>query len=225
MQSNNDHLKNEDFISTHPVTSTPIPSSSAIPQGKDKRIINNDDEEIQQDPIQEIMTTPTTSDEKIKIPSLFEIKKEAYEEKISILQENLQKQNCITTKIIPNDNLEREHLAQYFDLYKPVDLSQEALLTNTFMMSTVSSLNTIKDSLHLQIESNVELGQDWKKHIHVLDEYIKSLKSMPWKKALKYSACILTVGAFLWKMGAMRSISQFASSINKCYTDAKYRTH
>jgi len=46
-----------------------------------------------------------------------------------------------------------------------------------------------------------ELANQWKVHLVALDTYIKSLRGVPWMKALKYSACILAALAFLWKWG------------------------
>jgi hypothetical protein len=79
-------------------------------------------------------------------------------------------------------------------------------MTNTVVRATVAHIEEISTRLGANIQKSTELAEEWKQHISALDSYIKSLSTLPWKKILKYTACLLTIGAFLWKMGALRAI-------------------
>lgn len=96
-------------------------------------------------------------------------------------------------------------------LFIAPDFSKEVLLTNVVYKSFVSQMDIINDKLNLEIKKSAELAHDWKVHLIALDSYIKSLESFPWKKALKYSACLLAVMTFLWKIGAYRAIPDFVA--------------
>lgn len=96
--------------------------------------------------------------------------------------------------------------------YKAPDLSVEALLTDTVVKVATAHLDEISTRLGANIQKSTELANEWKLHISALDSYIKTLSTLPFKKTLKYTACLLTIGAFLWKMGALRAIPDFLSS-------------
>jgi len=98
-------------------------------------------------------------------------------------------------------------------IYIPPDLSREALMTDVAMKTFVANIDEIGTLLGKEIKKSTELATAWQSHIKNIDEYIKSLSGMPWKKLLTYSACILTIGAFIYKMAAWRMIPNFLSNL------------
>jgi hypothetical protein len=69
-------------------------------------------------------------------------------------------------------------------------------------------MKSITDSLGKQVNKSDDLAKEWKSNISNLDTFIKGLSA--WKRVIGYTACLLTIGAFLWKMGA---IPNFLSNI------------
>jgi hypothetical protein len=99
-------------------------------------------------------------------------------------------------------------------LYQPPNLSKEALATNLFMQAFINHLEELATRLNKEITKSADLAKEWKLHIKALDEYIKSLSKLPWKKIIGYSACFFTIIAFLYKMGTLRIPDFFSGVIN-----------
>lgn len=87
------------------------------------------------------------------------------------------------------------------------------LYTDMTVKTITADLEVIDNKFNLQIKKSEELAKEWSTHIKKLDAYIESLKSIPCKKLLTYSAYILTIIGFLWKMGMLRNIPSFTSSL------------
>lgn len=88
--------------------------------------------------------------------------------------------------------------------YTPLVVSMEVSMTDVVMKS-------ITDSLGKQVNKSDELAKEWKSNISNLDTFIKGLSA--WKRVIGYTACLLTIGAFLWKMGALLAIPNFLSNM------------
>lgn len=100
--------------------------------------------------------------------------------------------------------------------YTPLNLSPEILMTDTVLKSSVAHLDEIGMRIGVQMQKSTELASEWNTHIQSLDKYIKSIAVLPWRKTLTYSACFVGLFAFLWKMGALRKLPDFLSSVLAC---------
>lgn len=100
-------------------------------------------------------------------------------------------------------------------IYNPILLSPEALKADVFVKTTVEVIDELGTRLGKTINKSDELAKSWNLHLKNYDEYIKSLKKFNWTKAAGWSLGLLIVGGFLWKMGAMRAIPNFASGLIK----------
>jgi hypothetical protein len=98
-------------------------------------------------------------------------------------------------------------------LFVPPILNKETLLADVIVKTVTCEINEIGERLGKEVKKSNELALEWKQHILALDQYIKSLSGLPWKKLLTYSACTLTVLMFLYKMGIMRMIPNFMSNV------------
>jgi hypothetical protein len=93
----------------------------------------------------------------------------------------------------------------------PGPVTREAQLTDVAMKSLIASAATIAQAWGKQIPRCNVLTEIWKAHITKLDTYISKLSS--WKRTIGYGACLVTVGLFIWKMGAMRAIPDFLTNM------------
>jgi hypothetical protein len=93
----------------------------------------------------------------------------------------------------------------------PGPVTIEAKLTDVALKSMIASADTILQASGKQVTRSKELTEIWKAHITKLDTYISKLSS--WKRTLGYGACLVTVGLFIWKIGAMRAIPDFLTNM------------
>ena len=97
-------------------------------------------------------------------------------------------------------------------LYQRLNLSKESLMADMAYREVVKQVDELGTALGKDLTKRAD---DWRKHIHALDAYIKSLQGLPWTKMLSYSACFLLVVTFMWKMGALRVLPDFLSTAIK----------
>lgn len=106
-------------------------------------------------------------------------------------------------------------LTLYSPNAKRPNLSHESFFADTAYREVVKQVDELGLALGKDLEKSQELADDWRKHIIALDAYIKSLQGLPWRRILSYSACFLLVGAFIWKMGALRVLPDFLGTAIK----------
>lgn len=193
-------------ISQAPISESPI----AVPQASSRHQIKEDDNEEDINPelgseesINEILSGLPLA-EKNRIIKDIEKKRNEQE----ILARELREELNTRSK---DSNYPDDQITQPIPtLYTAPILSREALLTDVVFRTFITNINEISDKIGFQINQSIELAQEWVAHIAKLDQYIKSLSS--WKKTLAYSLCLVTIGTFLWRMGALRAIPHFLSN-------------
>lgn len=188
-------------------------------------IKESNDDYIKQDPLPNEKDDPLEnsslpSETKIWINELNEIRKgKDYIKNIRIILCKVRRLNLQFLKIIINEISDFLPKTEQ-DLYVAPIINKEVLLADMTLKTIAGELEVIDEKLNLQINKSEELAQDWNHHIIALDKYIESLKKIPWKKVLSYSACILAIIGFLWKMGMLRSIPSFGSNVANLLIDA-----
>lgn len=216
-----------------PVTTTPIPpelqptptpttTSHQRPAAKKEIPI---DEEIQEDPLPTEPKAPIddiskVSDNSSKLKEGLKYFREKYKDKFQqptpTQQTKPEPLQGNYNSFGPKDNLQGNETTPAINkepLYIPPDLSREALMSDVTMRTFVAHIDEISNQLGKEIKKSTELAVEWQSHIKNVDDYIKSLSNIPWKKILTYSACLLTIGAFLYKMAAWRMIPNFVSNV------------
>lgn len=125
------------------------------------------------------------------------------------------REDVLQTLTINNTHNDILPQPEYVDrtFYQPTPLSFEALKIDAAMKGAVASFEEITDLLGIVIKKDEELVNTWKDIIKKYDDFIISLSDVNWKKIIGYSAGLLLISSFLWKMGAMRAIPNFASSL------------
>lgn len=89
---------------------------------------------------------------------------------------------------------------------------KEIMVTDVVCKTFVANMEELGQNLGKDIEKSATLAVEWKEQIKATDTYIKSLKGLPWKRLMTWSSCLLLLGGFLWKMGMMRALPDFAGS-------------
>jgi hypothetical protein len=127
----------------------------------------------------------------------------------NIAEKAIKENKALSDKANDSKSLDRTTSKQ--DVYTPIVVSMEVSMTDVVMKSITANVESIADSLGKQVNKSDELAKEWKSNISNLDTFIKGLST--WKRVIGYTACLLTIGAFLWKMGALRAIPNFLSNM------------
>lgn len=114
--------------------------------------------------------------------------------------------------MISQGHLSAEDYVNNVSFVKIKPMSKEALLADHTVMVTTAALDQLVEKGNLNIQRSEGLAVMWRDHLKQWDEFVKSLKGVPWKKVIGYSACIMTVLGFFWKMGTLRGIPNFLSN-------------
>lgn len=203
--TNNDTVIKEEEIEIIK-TQTTQSTEKEIP--KVKREIKDDDTDSDSDNYDEkdiLRNKPNPPDE---------IKKGEWKDNIRKIRNSFfPKSKNKATPEIGEGNHTNEPERVYEPLYKAPELSRQALLTTVLMQSVVNNLEELSEKTNKEIKKSAALTDLWKKQIEALDKFIKSLAETPWAAILKWSACFFIFTGFLYKMGILRMIPDFASGI------------
>lgn len=91
--------------------------------------------------------------------------------------------------------------------------SPQILIIDQGIKLTVEQLDNISTRLGIQIEKNAELATKWETIKVKLDNYIKSLEGVNYKKAFTYVGCGIAIAYFVYQMGIYRKLPDFLISI------------
>ena len=181
-------------VVTEPQTIVPepiIPEPPVVRQPVSRRLINDNDEDDEDD----------KDDGHTKIwYALNEQSKQKLAQEILELQQQQR---------YDNENIPMPHREPFII----PTFTKESLLADSVIKTVTANVDAISERLGVQIEKSAELTHQWKTHLLNLDKFIESLNGMQWKKIATWTACSITIAAFLWKMGALRKIPHFLGSM------------
>lgn len=198
-----------------------------IPSPKSQIPEIQEDENISENPNTTTTTTTTTTSTDIPqvaqapIPST-EISLQEYERQVEENLAQYTRNNMRKSQKTNNDvSLGNETNEPPRDLpvsepivfYHPPNLGAHAKVAETVITSVSTSVLEIADKMNIEVKQSQELAQELKKDVKELDTWLNSLPKMSWVNFFKVSATVLTIGAFLWKMGALRSVPYLASNL------------
>ena len=97
--------------------------------------------------------------------------------------------------------------------YSGAELTEEAIILDSTVKAVIEDFTTITDKLNININKDEELVNTWSLTVQKFDTIVKTLQNNRWAKVVTYSTGLLFLGTFLWKMGALRAVPNFAGNL------------